>query len=165
MATSHLFWPGMACTMPASAGPGTAFVNGTNLDYLVPSFDGGTADEHCFFTGVMPQAYVANGAITFYIYWGAATGASASDNVSWDVSFLGRVNDEVLDAAFNTPVTVNDLVLAVGDVHVASAAFATPTLSPGDYITVKLNRDFDEPNGGTSMAEDAYLFGLELRED
>ena len=85
-------------------------------------------------------------------------------NVSWDVSYIGRVNDEVLDTAATATVTVNDLVLAVGDLHVISATFASPTLDPGDFLMLKLNRDYDEADGGTAETVAALLLGMQFVE-
>lgn len=167
MATSRLIWPAMSATLPATGAPGTQFVDGTNFDYLALAFAGtaGSADEECWFVGVVPQQYTSNANFTIYLDWVAASGASASDNVSWDVSYHGITEDDAFDQAATATVTVNDLVTAAGDVHKSAAAFGSPTLAKGDVIVIGVNRDYDEANGGTGMAEDALLITVEFRQD
>jgi hypothetical protein len=168
MAFSRIMWDAMSAILPASAGPAEVFIDGTNSDQLVLAFTGsggGSADELCFFRAPVPQQYNTNRDFTIYLYWDGASGASASDNVSWDVSYLGVKEDAVIDSAFTATVTVNDLLTAVGDIHVAAAAFSSPTLARGDLLVLKVNRDYDEANSGTAMAEDAYLYAIEFRQD
>lgn len=167
MATSRLIWPALSATLPASGAPGTLFVDGTNFDYQALAFAGGagSADEECWFIGVVPQQYTANSNFTIYLSWIAAASSSASDNVSWDVTYLGSTEDDVFDAAATATVTANDLVTAAADLHVTAVAFGSPTLAVGDVLVIGVNRDYDEANGGTVMAEDAHLITVEFRQD
>jgi len=165
MATSLLFWPAASAVLPASSAPGVTFTDDTNFDTLSLAFDGadGSGDEYCFFTGIMPEVY-GGGTIFFRIYWEPATSSPASENCSWDVSILGRVDDEVLDAAFSETQTVNDVVTAAADLQVAATTAASATVAAGDFIIIRVLRDYDEANGGTALGEDALLHGLQLLE-
>jgi len=159
------FWGPADAVLPTSAAPAGTFVDGTNFDYFALGFAGadGAADESCFFVGVVPDSYGA-GTVFFRIYWVPAAGAPASENCSWDVSVLGRIDDEVFDTAASETQTVNDVVTAAGDLQVASTTAASVTLAAGDFLVIKLNRDYDEANGGTGLGEDANFVGLQMLE-
>lgn len=165
MATSLLFWPASAAVLHATLGPGVRFKVGTNFQHLSLAFDGadGSRDEFAYFTGVMPDSY-GGGNVQFRLYWEPATGAPAGENCSWDVGILGRVDDEVLDAAASETQTVNDVVTAAADLQVAETTAAAATLAAGDFIVIMVSRDYDEANGGTALGEDAYLHGIQLLE-
>ncbi len=165
MATSRLIWPALSATLPPSAAPGTVFVNGTNFDYQALAFDGSAQNEECWFIGVVPQQYTANSNFTIYLNWTTPAGPSASDNVSWDVGYLGATEDDVFDVAMASDVTTNDLVTAAADLHTTAVAFGSPTLALGDVLVIHVQRDYDEANGGTAMTEDAYLLTVEFRQD
>src|SRR3990172_318344 len=127
MATSRLWIPCLAAHLPATNAPSVAITAGTNWVFAQLSFPGSggaSADTSASWQTVVPEGYTANANFDIRIYWTPAGGATVGRNVSWDVSYIGRVNDEVLDTAATATVTVNDLVLAVGDLHVISATFA-----------------------------------------
>lgn len=167
MATSLIWWEAMAAKFPAANAPAAVFTAGANFNWMGLSFAGnaGAADESCDFIGIVPDSYTGGGNVTMRVYWVPAAGAPAGENCSWDVSLLGRVDDEVFDVAFSDTATVNDPVTAAGDLQVAACALAAPSLAPGDLLLVRINRDHDEANGGTALDEDAVLVGIQLVED
>lgn len=141
-----------SATTPAQAG----WTDGTNFPWMALLFDQST-DEQAYFHTVMPESYAA-GNITASIYWTATT----TGDVIWDLSFLGRVNDEVFDAAVSTVASVTDSVTAANDLMVAAITLTTPALVKGDYVVFKLNRDAN--NGSDTLAADAKFLALELQE-
>lgn len=165
MATSLAFFPAHGAIIPKTGGAAVEFVDGTNFDYIVLAFEGadGSADNLVIWKGIMPDSY-GGGDLTWRVYWVPDSGAPASENCSFDVSILGRVDDEALDAAFSDTITINDPVTAAGDLQVAEGDMSTPTLTAGDYIIVQLNRDYDEANGGTALGEDALVLGVQMLE-
>ena len=95
------------------------------------------------------------------LHWTAATGASAADDVRFEIAAGAFSDDDALDAALGTAVTIDDAVTAAGDLQLTAASAAltiggTPAL--GDYIRWKITRDYDY--GGTPLAEDAQLLGV-----
>lgn len=167
MATSLIWWEAMAAKFPAANAPAALFTAGANFNWMGLSFAGnaGAADEYCDFIGVVPDSYTGAGNVTARIYWVPAAASPAGENCSWDVSILGRVDDEIFDAAFTDTATFNDVVTAAADLQVAPVALAAPTLQPGDIILLRVNRDHDEADGGTALDEDAVLIGIQLVED
>lgn len=167
MATSLIWWEAAAAKLPSANAPAGYFLSLVNYNTYSLRFAGnaGAADEYCDFIGTLPDYYTDGGDVSMRIWWYEPAGPGVGENVSWDISLLGRVDDEVLDAAFTDVATVNDLTTAAGDVHMCTAALAAPTLVSGDLLIVRINRDHDEANGGTAMDEDAYLLGMQLVED
>jgi hypothetical protein len=129
------------------------------LDYYL--FDGTTA-EGIQWQGQLPWDWDGD-VIKVKFYWDAATGATASDTVEWEISGGAIGNDEVIDVALGTPVAVSDAVTAVGDMHV-SADTADVTISVSSIadhlIILQVERD---PDGTDDMAEDAKLFGIAIQ--
>ena len=164
MATSLFFWEAAAAKFPATAAPAAVFTAGTNFVWVSLAFAGSTADESCYFIGVMPDTYSAAGNITWRLYYLPATGCSEGDKVRWDIGIVGRVDDETFDAAMSDTASVTDTISAgvEADLHIAEVNDTAPTLAPGDLIVVKVTRDQD--HGDDDMAEDALFVGLQLLE-
>lgn len=167
MAISLFWWEAAAAKFPTTNYPAFVFTAGTNVSYTTLSFvgTGGSADEYCYFLGVVPDSYTAGGDVTVRIYWTAASGATAGDDCRFVVTMLGRVDDEAFDTATGDSANADDQVTAVGDWQVATSSHSSPALAPGDGITIKLLRDYNYANGGTDLAEDALVWGLQLVED
>ena len=156
MATTIQVWTAVdavfSATTPAQAG----WIDGTNFPWMSLLFDKDT-DEQAYFHTVFPQSYAA-GTLTASIYW---TTAGTGDCI-WDLSFLGRVNDEVFDAAVSSIASVTDSVTAAADLMVAAISLTTPAIVKGDYVVFKLNRDAN--NGSDTLGADAKFLALELQE-
>lgn len=155
MATLQV-WTAVDALFSATTPPQAAWTDGTNFPYMVLDFDP-AADEQAYFMGVMPAAYGA-GTITVSIFWTATT----TGDVVWNVQFLGRVNDEIFDAAVSTVAAVTDSVTASNDLMVATISLTTPALVNGDLMMWVLNRDAN--NGADTMANDARFLAMELDE-
>ena len=163
MPNSMFFWEAAAAKFPATAAPAFVFTAGTNFAWTGLAFSG-AATEACFFTGVIPAFYTATGGITWGIYWIPASGCSAADKVRWDVTIIGRSNDETWDTATADAANASDVVTAGvdADLHVIFPTVASTSLAPGDVTMVKIQRDHDHADD--NMAEDALLIGLQLLE-
>jgi len=100
------------------------------------------------------------GTVKIKLFWDADTSASAADVVSFDVAAQALGNDDAIDAAFGSVVEIDDVVIAVGDMHVTPASAAitvggTPVL--GDMIIFSIKRDHDD--AADDMVEDLLLLG------
>jgi hypothetical protein len=96
---------------------------------------------------------------TFRIDW---TVAGGTGDVIWLVSCLARSNDDAIDTAFGSEVSVTDTVLATGDVHQSAETSAvTPggTWAENDNLWCRIQRDADAA-GDTLNANDARLIGV-----
>jgi hypothetical protein len=134
--------------------------NDVVIDYYL--FDSAT-EEGVQFKLAFPDSWDL-GTIKAKFFWDAATGASASDGVTWGISARAVSNDDAIDAAFAASVDTDDVVIAVGDVHVSAASGAvtvsgTPVL--GDLILFEVTRVVGDAQD--DMAEDAKLLGVQLQ--
>ena len=124
-------------------------------------FDGST-EEGVQFRFHMPSDWDGN-TVTAKFYWDGATGASASDGVTWGIAMQAFQNDDALDNAFGTSVDTDDALIAVGDLHVtAESAAITIAGSPsaGDLIFAEVTRVVGDSND--TMTEDAKLIGVTI---
>jgi hypothetical protein len=123
-----------------------------------------TTDEHAFWSFVMPDSF-DNAAATATIYWTTAC-VNAMHEVEFLLQFLGRTQDDAIDATMgstigitdNTPAgwTANDVLISpVTTIKVGSLCAA------GDLVFVKLDRD---ANGtvATNIAADAKVLGIKI---
>jgi hypothetical protein len=159
--------PKRAFYIPASAmisattnGPASGQTeSSTNkVNYVTLDFDKDT-DELAHF-GIMSPAYWDASTITATFFWTAAAG-TATETVTWAIQGMSFANDDALDQAYGTAVSVADALIATGDVHVTSATSAvtiggTPTA--GDWLQFRIYRDVSEDN----LAADAKLLGVRI---
>lgn len=120
-------------------------------------------EEGIQFKLAMPDAWDRS-TIKVKVFWDAATGASASDGVTWGIAAMAKSNDDAIDAAFPASVDTDDTVIAVGDLHVSPASAAvtvsgTPAI--GDLIFFEVTRVVGDAND--DMAEDAKLLGIQIQ--
>lgn len=138
----------------------------TRNQHTVLDFDAST-DESAVFKAVMPQHYAGTTGVTVYIHWGAS-GVVAND-VIWDVSFE-RVSSEHQDIDADGFAAVNSVTDTApgtdGFVTICSVAFTDgadmDSVAAGDGFRLKITRDAD--NGSDTMAADAELWAVEIRE-
>ena len=124
-------------------------------------FDGAT-EEGVQFRFHMPSDWDGT-TVNAKFYWDGATGASASDGVTWGIAMQAFQNDDALDNAFGTSVDTDDALIAVGDLHVtAESAAITIAGSPsaGDLIFAEVTRVVGDSND--TMTEDAKLVGVTI---
>ncbi len=120
-----------------------------------------TTSEAVQFRIVMPDVW-DHSTIKFKIFWDAATGASAADQVSFGVRAAAVSNDDPIDGSWGTAVVVDDVVIAVGDMHVSPASAAltvggTPALA--DVVWFEVYRNV---GGNDNMTEDAKFLGIQV---
>ena len=124
-------------------------------------FDGAT-EEGVQFRFHLPADWDGN-AVNAKFYWDAATGASASDGVTWGIAMQAFQDNDALDNAFGTSVDTDDAVIAVGDLHVTSlSSDITIAGSPsaGDMVIAEVTRVVGDAND--TMTEDAKLVGVTI---
>jgi hypothetical protein len=117
-----------------------------------------TTQEFAQFTMVAPRKW-DNGTITIVFYW---TASSGSGDVQWGISAAAYSNDDPFTGAFGTPVTVDDTLIATGDLHITSATSAMTiagTPADSDFLGFQISRN---PASDT-LSGDAKLLGVSLR--
>lgn len=125
-------------------------------------FDGAT-EEAVQFRVAMPDSW-NRGTIKVKVFWDAASGASPADGVVWGIRGSAISNDDAIDTAFGTEISVTDAVIVEGDLHVSAATAAitiggTPAL--GDFLVLQVSRKTGD--GGDTMTEDAKLLGIQVQ--
>ncbi len=157
MATSLMAWLPQAAVFDTSGRPAAAYVAGTNFPYMRLNFDkDGT--EIAYFHGVVPQVY-GGADMTVAIYYSAG----GAGDVVWATGFLGRQDDDVLDAALSAVVSATDTAIS-GDLTVATIAMPdSGNLTAGDYFVLSVQRTGGD--GADTLGSDAFFLGVEVRED
>lgn len=156
MATSLMSWLPQAAIMPTATRPSAEYSALTNFPVMRLLFDKAT-DETCYFIGVLPQLYSA-GNLTVAIYWTAST----TGDCVWGSGFLGREDNDVLDASMATIVNATDSVTAADDLMVATITHSSPSLTIGDYFVLKIQRTGSD--GSDTLDADARFLAVEVRE-
>jgi len=133
--------------------------------HTVLDFDQST-DEYAFFGAVLPRNY-SGGGITVSIYWMAS--GVASNNVVWNAAIERHQNDVTdLDSdSFATAQAATDAAPTVDGEHtVTELAFTNgsqmDSLAAGESFRLSIARDAN--NGSDTMAADAELLRVEIRE-
>lgn len=150
-------------TNPAESGTNEYGTNDIDFDYF--AFDAGATEERIQFTlPSMPENWDL-GTVKVKVSWSSATGSTAGDTVEWGIMAGALSDNDAIDATLGTPVTISDTLLADngGDLQITSATAVltiggTPVL--GDQIQFEVYRNTD---GTDDMAEDAWLFGIEIQ--
>jgi hypothetical protein len=132
---------------------------GTNdVDYKVLDFDKAT-EENAFCVFAMPDSW-DGGTITATFIW---TSTVTSGDVIWGIKGRAFANDDAIDQAYGTAVTVTDTAIASGDVHISSATGAMTfagTPAGGQLVQIKVYRDADD--GGDTADADARLIAVKI---
>lgn len=116
-----------------------------------------STDEGAQFMVGMPKSS-DEGTLTFRVDW---TAASGSGDVIWLLSCLARSNDDAIDTAFGSEISVTDTLLATGDAHQSAETSAvTPggTWAEGDNLWCRVQRDANA--AGDTIAADVKLLGV-----
>jgi hypothetical protein len=138
--------------------------------HYVLLYDGLAQDEHAEFNIIMPESWDL-GTIKYKVYWtNGDVLANAGEYVSFYLAATAHSNDDTLEAALGTAVTVEGQHIADDDMQVTIASEAltiggTPIL--GDMVHFRLSRDFDYAGAGVAMDVDARVFGvlIQYKED
>ena len=126
---------GDADKLPESAETAT---NKVNYDYI--AFDT-TTEENAFFQYSIPKGW-DEGTITFRFKWTNTAGLT-TETVVMGLKALALSNDEALDTAWGTEITVTDIWLAQNDVHISPESAAVTiggTPAEGDLVLFNLAR-------------------------
>ncbi len=132
---------------------------GTNKRMVVGlAFDAATAE---YAQVVQPMAKSWNAStVTVQFGW---TVPSGSGNVVWAARAVSLSDDDALDTAFGTAVTVTDGVTAAGDLMISAVSSALTignTPAKSDEVTFEIYRD--AANGSDTLAADAVLLWLKI---
>lgn len=147
-----------ATTNGADPGQYESATNKINVKVL--DFDG-TTEQYAWFCMPAPS-YWDLGTVTAEFHW---TFASGSGDVIWGIAGLARSNDDAIDSALGTAVTVTDTCLTALDEHLSadtSAITIGGTPAKDDFLFIRVYRDADA-GGDTLNGVDARLLGVTLR--
>lgn len=150
---------GQPTTTIGCGGP-TRVEAGTNdVDYFALEFDT-TTEERSFWNVQMPDNY-DGGTVTAQFVWTNASGGAA-ETVVWGIKGLSLNNDEAIDQAYGSEVTVSDTWIAQGDVHISdesSAITLAGTPAAGEYVIFNVGRK----TGSDTMVGDARLLAVRIK--
>lgn len=149
-------WPTI---MNGSTNPGVVYVGATNKICMYSTRFDTDSDDYFQWTTPMPDNWDGD-TITAKVYW-TCSGGGANETVSWDLSGRSYGNDEALDQATGTAVTVNDTWIADMDLHV-TAEIAAITLAGtpagGELAHIQIVRDVSDDDLGV----DAHLLAVHI---
>jgi hypothetical protein len=144
---------------------GYASVNrtvGTNFVYYTADFDQST-DEEASWQFMVPDSLDSTADLVVTIMWTAA-GGTAAQKADWEVSTVGLGDDAVFDSATGTATTINDALIATGDLHVTTTGNITSAnhgWTAGEFVVFKVRRDADDATNDT-LAADAKLVNVKI---
>jgi hypothetical protein len=162
-AALHTIWlPAGAFTPTTTNGAIYASQELATNDVMVSGFDFSASTDQKVQTMIgMPKSWNES-TVTAQVLWKDSATAGSGD-VIWGVRALAVGNDDAMDAAFGTAVTVTDTFIAAGDLHVTSttsALTAAGTPAEGDLLIVEVYRDADA--GGDTYTQTARFLGVRL---
>ena len=140
---------GDASQLPQSRELATNLVN---IDYI--AFDQ-TTEENAFFQYSIPRGW-NEGTITFRCKWTAAAGTGT---VVFGLKAVALSDDDAIDTAFGTEVTVTDTLIATNDVHISPESAALTiggTPAEGDIVFFNLARK----TADDTLSADAQLLEI-----
>lgn len=146
-----------ATTNGAATGQIETTTNKINIKTL--DFDAST-EEYAWFCLPAPSYYDLS-TITAEFHW---TAASGSGDVIWGIAGLARSNDDALDTALGTAVTVTDTLITANDEHLTSdtsACTIAGTPAKDDLLTFRIFRK--AADGSDTLGVDARLLGVTIR--
>jgi len=129
-----------------------------DINYWVLGYDTST-EEHAFWNIQMPDSY-DGGVLNATFVW-TNTGGSSSQTVVWGIAGRAFTDNDAIDQALGTEVTVSDTWIAQGDVHISSVSGdITLSGSPagGQWVNMVVARKV----GSDNMSGDARLLSVKL---
>lgn len=145
-------------TNGAAAGTAETATNKVMLKTL--DFDTTTA-EYAQFMINMPKSW-NEGTVTAVFVWSHAA-TTTNFGVAWEIAAVAVSDDDALDVAFGTAVTVTDTGGTTNDCYISaetSAMTVGGTPAANDLVVFQVNRA--PANGSDNMAIDARLHGVRL---
>jgi hypothetical protein len=158
-----IFIPAAAFIPKTTSGAGvdSAETSTNKLNYDVLTFDAAT-DEGAQATITMPEEWNA-GTIKCKVTW-TATASDGTDDAIFVISAVALANDDVLDTALGTGVSVTDTLTAANDLCVSPATGAITignTPAAGETVIIQLLRDADHASDNLSV--DARVLGVTIQ--
>ena len=129
----------------------------TTNDVMYKSMDyDQSTSESAQFSLMMPKSWAADGTFSFRPVW---TAASGSGTATWGFAILALANDDAIDAAWSSTVSVTDTLLATGDVHLAdeTSTISISGTAAFDWVVIKCLRDVAD-----TLTADAKLLGFHV---
>jgi hypothetical protein len=139
-------------------GPAAGIVEMSTNKQPVLSLDFDTTTQEYAVLWWIPPKRWDRGTITFTLFW---TAASGSGGVAFSLQGAAISNDDALDAAYGTAITVTDTLITANDCHVSAASAAITiagTPAAADLIALRLSREV--ANGSDTLAVDAKVLGI-----
>ncbi len=128
-------------------------------DMYVLDFDK-DSDEHAQFTVGFPKSWNL-GTITYQVYW---SGIAATTGVTWALQGVAMNDNETIDVAYGTAITVDDDAQGAVEELLVSAESSAVTIAgtPADNDLTYFRFYRDVSAGNDDMAGDARLHGLKI---
>lgn len=137
------------------AAPGTTESSSNKVMNKTLDFDTTTA-EYAQFNVAFPKSW-DEGTVTFQAFW---TAASGSGTAIFSLAGVALSNDDAIDTAFGSAITVTDTLLTALDIHVSPESAAVTiagTPASDDIVYFQVSRDISD-----SLGVDAKLIGIKL---
>ena len=128
-------------------------------DMYVLDFDK-DSDEHAQFTIAFPKSWNLS-TITYQVFW---SGLAATTGVTWGLQGVAMNDNETIDVAYGSPVTVDDDAQSAVEELLVSAESSAVTIAgtPADDDLTYFRIFRDVSAGNDDMAGDARLHGVKI---
>jgi len=128
-------------------------------DMQVLDFDK-DSDEHAQFTVAFPKSWNL-GTITYQVFW---SGLAATTGVTWALQGVAMNDNETIDVAYGTAITVDDDAQGAIEELLVAAESGVVTIAgtPADNDLTYFRIFRDVSAGNDDMAGDARLHGLKI---
>ena len=148
---------GAPLTTAGCADPTKVEAATNDINYYVLDFDAST-EEHAFWSFCMPENW-DGGTVNATFYWTNA-GGMATETVVWGIAGGSWGDDDAIDAALGTEITVTDTFLAQGDLHISSesSAITIANAAAGEWVNIVVARKV----GSDDLTGDARLIAVKL---
>lgn len=140
---------------------GETTTNKFNYDFVSLAHD---ATGYFQFSYSLPEGWDGS-TVTFQTVW-TSTGGAVSSSTVFGLQALCVPNDGALDAAYGSEVTVADVLISTGDVHISPISGAlTPggTCGSAAYMVWRGRRDY--ANASDDLAQNVQLVEIRIRFD
>jgi hypothetical protein len=147
-------------TTGGCAAAATTELSTNKLNFKTLDFDAAT-EEHADFAFALPSDY-NGGTMTAQVHWTHAA-TTCDFDVVWGLEGRCFANDEALDQAVGTAVTVTDTGGTTTDLYVSAATAAITwggTPAAGELVIITVFRK--AADAADTMAVDAKLIGVQL---
>jgi hypothetical protein len=159
----HTIWvPAGAMTPQTTNGAASGSLEMTTNDVMLKylAFDAST-QEFAQFSIQMPKSWNEGTIVAQFIWTHPST--TTNFGVAWELGSVAFADDDALDTAFGTEVTVTDTGGTTHDCYISAESSAmTVAGSPTAEELVYFRVTRDPANGSDNMAVDAWLLGVKL---